>query len=55
MGYYKMKVMVLTVIMLMVISNTFAWERTGHHIIAEIAAPIMNQATKNNFQNYLGN
>ena len=37
------------------ICNIFAWGRTGHHLIAEIAASIMNESAKANVQKYLGN
>jgi hypothetical protein len=40
--------------MLLSLHNTFAGGRTGHHIIAEIAASILNQTAKENVQKYLG-
>ena len=36
------------------ISTSFAWGRTGHHIIADIAQSIMNEHARENVQKYLG-
>lgn len=55
MRVYSIKVMVFTAIMLLSISNTFAWGKTGHHLVADIAGSIMNENVKENVQKYLGN
>ena len=52
---FRIKVLVLIVIMLLSICNTFAWGKTGHLLVAEIAKSIMNESAKKNVQKYLGN
>jgi hypothetical protein len=55
MKFYSIKIMVFTAFMLLSISNTFAWGKTGHHLVADIAGSIMNENVKENVQRYLGN
>ena len=37
------------------IAKTFAWGKTGHYLIADIAESIMKENVKENVQKYLGN
>ena len=52
---YRIKVLVLLLIILVSVCNTFAWGRTGHQLVADIAGSIMNENVKENVQKYLGN
>ena len=54
MNYYRIVVVFLVATSLFFTSTCFAWGRTGHHIIAEIAQLIMNEDAKENVQRYLG-
>jgi S1/P1 Nuclease len=55
MKYYRIIVMLLTAGLSLFITPSFAWGRTGHHIIAEIARSIMSEGTKANVLIYLDN
>jgi len=54
MKYNRIKVLVLLLIILVSVRNTFAWGRTGHQLVADIAKTIMNASAKENVQKYLG-
>src|SRR5665213_3099622 len=54
MRYFRIKVMVFLVIISVSIPHAFAWGKTGHYLIADIAESIMKESVKENVQKYLG-
>jgi hypothetical protein len=55
MNYYRIIVVFLTAYIQFFTTTCFAWGKTGHHIIADIAELIMKENVKENVQKYLDN
>src|SRR5579863_390097 len=54
MKYWRIAVWFLPAGLSFFLTPCFAWGRSGHHIIAEIARSVMRRGTIENVQKYLG-
>jgi hypothetical protein len=49
------KITVLLILICLTTRTTFAWGKTGHDMVAEIAFHLISESTKENVKHYLGN